>query len=318
MGKSDTTAVIERCPACGQPIDTLSNGACALCGHVLVEPPVTSEDTTPYARFLAGGRGGWWAMARWVFAAGGTRLAFLALIRSSKASRRFARIGIGFAALSLALALAAHAGWRVSSQVRVGPDAPQTEPRGQGWYLLSQTAPRVFNETPRPDPTHLWWNPLASLVAAGCTLGMTALAATVLMLLLRGLTELCLRPEHRGDGRLSATIHYLWAWAAWLLPAGVAVAVRPVSLIGQLKREGSYPSEHVVYVVAAVIATVAVLLAWFTLVRSAATVPRASRGRLVAAYMFAAPLVTAAVVASSGLGLFRIVDVLNTALNLQW
>jgi hypothetical protein len=297
----------------------LAEGRCVTCGQVLIEAAVTSEDTTLYAQRLEAGRRGWWSMAWWVFTAGSARISFLARMRASRASRRFVRIGALYVALCAAVLAAAHMGWKLVADVPITPMMGEhVKPTGDGWYLITQGPAPSDERAEHPEPTDLWWNPSSSLIAGVSAFVTALLLVWVLVALLRGLVERALQPRHRGQERLAAAIHYDFAWAVWLLPATFVLLLLPLGYVGRVQRNAPYPPIEALFVVAAVVLAVGLLMGWFTLIRAGATVPAGSRGRALALLGVWAPLIAAALLVGTGLGLWQLLNLVVAALNLQW
>ncbi|HEY3243515.1 MAG TPA: hypothetical protein VGM03_09205 [Phycisphaerae bacterium] len=314
-----TEKSVEACPRCGKRPVKLVDGRCAACGHVARDQPVTSEDTTLYAQRQTGGRGGWWAMAIWIFTAGTARIKYLALIRASRASRRFVRVAALWIGLCGASFAATHVGWRLVTDVPAAAVMGQhVRPVGDGWHLVSSRPPAPEVDVQHAEPTHLWWNALSSLIAGGVGLVVALALVWVFVGLLRRFTERALRPPHRGQQRLSAAIHYDFAWAAWLLPVALVLALLPLGYVRQVQRAAPYPPLDALYAIAAVIAAIALLMGWFTLIRIGATAPAASRARVVTLFALWTPLLAAALLGGAGYGSWLLLNVLLRARNLQW
>ena len=140
-----------RCPACGQPLARLVRGRCPLCDYPVEDEPVTGEDRTPYAQSGQYGRRAWWAMCKWIWGAGAGRLAHLALMQSSAASRRFGRVNAALVVLTVAVCWLWLSGWHA---VRVLPGTEDGEARPNlpcvGCGSTSRGAPNHTGGNRRP------------------------------------------------------------------------------------------------------------------------------------------------------------------------
>ncbi|MHC4066987.1 MAG: hypothetical protein ACYSUI_21125, partial [Planctomycetota bacterium] len=126
-----------RCPACGQQFTRLVRGRCPLCDYLIEDEPVTGEDLTPYAQSGQYGRRAWWVMCKWVWGAGAGRLAHLALMQASPASRRFSRVNLALVALTVAVCWLWLGGWHAVKVVPGVLQAARTSPSGKGWFQVA-------------------------------------------------------------------------------------------------------------------------------------------------------------------------------------
>ena len=163
----------------------------------------------------------------------------------------------------------------------------------------------------------MWWNPPQALIGAVIALLGAWLIGRLLLWSLRGGVERSLRRRHRGQERLSAALDYSLAWTVPLIPAGLVLVLRPLlrmSVVGGW----SFQLEPVfIYLPAAVLGAMGILLWWFGLIRLALTAPVRSRGRVLLAVLWA-PLAAGGLPAAAVFGLLHLRNFLLPVLRLQW
>lgn len=283
-----------RCPACGQQLES-SADRCPLCEIQLGDDPITGDDVTPYARAHAQGRRGWSGMVAWVWSAGAGRLKHLALMRSSAASRRFARVNVLLFALGVALSQLSVVGWKwVYPQTHSDGAEASANPTGAGWFQVASIPRSMTLERGADVPSDLWWNPAQSLIAVPLA-GVLALFMVwwVGMLTRTGAAWFHRRP-YRKQQRLAAAIQYSAAWVVPFLAAFVVLAFRPIAYVGTVARWRWCPSDHAFLILAAILGGLGVTLWWFWLVRLGATAPAATRARVIAFLALGVPVLAVA------------------------
>ena len=310
-----------RCPACGQPLARLVRGRCPLCDYPVEDEPVTGQDRTPYAQSGHYGRRAWWAMCKWIWGAGAGRLAHLALMQSSAASRRFGRVNAALVVLTVAVCWLWLSGWHA---VRVLPgteDGEALTPSGKGWLLLAPTSGEAPAPAGPPQGGRIvswWWNPPQALLGSFLAFAGGVILAWLLLAILRAGVERSLRRRYRGQERLGAALRYSTAWAVPLIPAGLILLPLPLCRLAAVAGWRVQPPETFVYVPAAVVAAFGVLMWWFGLIRTASTVPVRTRSRVVLFCGLWMPLIGAVLAAGSFVALLRLQDMLTRVLRLQW
>jgi len=310
-----------RCPACGQPLARLVRGRCPLCDYPVEDEPVTGQDRTPYAQSGHYGRRAWWAMCKWIWGAGAGRLAHLALMQSSPASRRFGRVNAALVVLTVAGCWLWLSGWHA---VRVLPgtvDGEALTPSGKGWLLLALASGEAPARVGPPRAGHTvswWWNPPRALLGSVLAFVGGLVLAWLLLAILRTGVERSLRRRYRGQERLAAAVRYSTAWALPLIPAGLILLPLPICRLAAVAGWPVQPPETFLYVPAAVVAAFGLLMWWFGLIRTASTVPVRTRGRVVLFCGLSMPLIAAALAAGSFVALLRLQDLLARMLQLQW
>ncbi|MFQ5491403.1 MAG: hypothetical protein ACE5GE_11845 [Phycisphaerae bacterium] len=312
---SSTPQQAKRCPACGQPLTDLVRGRCPLCEYQVTAESITAPDTTPFGQAEEPRRRQWWAQTVYVWSAGAGRLSHLSLMRTSKNSARYFRRTLALLVMTATLCGLALTGWHAVRPlpVEAGGQAPQ--PSGIGWMRVT------LNPIPSGQPTQVvacWWNlPQAVIGAAVAMLESVVLAYLLLAVLRRG-TESALLKAYRGQQRLSAAFHYAVGWAVPLIPAGVILALLPLTRVAQVGRWAIVPPAAVIYVPAVVLAGFGVIMGWFGLVRLASTVPVRTRRRVVVFCGLVMPLVGALLAAGAVWGLLWVQSALAERMQLQW
>jgi len=320
IGSSDDAAQSDsRCPACGRPLVRLVRGRCPLCDYLIEQEPVTSNDQTPYTRSEHFGRRAWWSMCIWMWGAGAGRLGHLALMQTSPAARRFSRVNVVLLAATVAVCWVWLGGWH-SVRIVPGPiDEATVNPSGWGWFLLASTP---ADAPPLPDDAGRtvawWWNPPTAILGAACALAWSLILGWLLQAILRRGVERSLRPSFRRQGRLGAALRYSTAWVIPLIVVGLVLLLLPLCRLAAVADWPVKLPESFVFVPAAVVAAFALSMGWFGLVRLGATVPVRTRGRVVLFCGLWAPLIAAALVVGSFVGLARLLEVISPVLRFQW
>jgi hypothetical protein len=256
-------------------------------------------------------------MCKWVWSAGAGRLAHLSLMRRSSASRRFRRTNNYWVAAAVALAAFTLSGWH---EVRGVADSSQRlAPGGKGWYRVASAPPPARMRNPDSGRTvELWWNPVQAVISAAVAKVAALLLGLLLPAMLAGGVEGSLDPAHKEQQRLGAAWHYGTAWALPLAPAGLILALLPVSWIAVVADWSVQPPEAWVYVASGVLVAFAVVFGWLYLVRLANTVPMRVRKKLSVYCGIWWPLLAAAMVVATVWGLIWFQRIIGPAFDLHW
>jgi hypothetical protein len=254
-------------------------------------------------------------MCEWVWFITGKRLKHVALMRTSAASRRFARVSVLLLALTLGLCAAAQTGWR---WVALSPALGPTAPAGTGWLHVA-AASRPLPPGHKPEmPVDLWWNPVHAVIAGVAASVLGVLLAWLLLILVREGVTKAHRPPYDRDQRMTAALHYSTAWCVPIVVGAIIMAFRPVAFVGTMARWAWYPPDRVFIVAGAVLGGFGAILWWFWLVRLGAAAPVKTRGRVVAFFSLAAPLMTAVAAAAWWYGQYRLYAPLFDVLKLSF
>ncbi len=230
-------------------------------------------------------------MAQWVWYSGRERQKHLALMRSSAASRRFARLSLLLVSVGVALLETSRTGWRwVSAMAEIEP-SKSTEPRGVGWLHVAGIPPTDSEPGAVVD---LWWNPIQTAVTLAVALLLGFVVCCLVVRLLRVGVMQAHRPPYAGDERMTAAVHYSTAWGILLSIAGLIAAFRPVGFIGAMQRWPWYPPDEGFLLSAAVVAGFGVMMWWFWLIRLGATAPAKTRRSVVVFFTVTTPLIVIA------------------------
>ncbi len=295
-------------------------GRCPLCEYQIEDEPVTAEDTTPYAQIEKPGRREWWMMTKWVWAAGAGRLSHLSLMRASPAARRYAGKTLNLVVLVGAICWLALTGWHAVNLLPVEAGGDPTEPVGRGWCTLASAPART--PVPSANPSRViawWWNPPLAASGAVAALVWGLILGRLLLVILRRGVERSLTERYRGQERLSAALCYSTAWAMPLVPAGLVLALLPLSRLAMVGDWPIKPPTVFMYVPAAVVAGFGAFMVWFGLIRLAMTVPVRARTRAVVFCGLGMPLIAAVLILGSIWGLGRLqTDLLTYWLQVQW
>lgn len=235
-------------------------------------------------------------MIKWVWFAGAGRLNHVALMRTSAASRRFARINIFLLACLMGALQWTRIGWTGTTEA-IGVDAGRViKPGGEGWFHIASAPRPLLPNRALELPVDLWWNPAQSLIAmtSGMVLSLI-LILLVLVFLRKGVTK-SLIPSYQQEQRMTAAILYGTAWSFWVMLASIVYCLTPIAYIGEISAWSIYPGENVFISVAAILAGIGSTLWWIWLIRLGATVPESCRGRVVAFFSLATPVAIAVAV----------------------
>ena len=306
-----------RCPACGQRLESPLPRLCSLCQYDFGDDRVTGADVTPYAKAYTHHKPGWWEMTKWTWFAEAGRLKHLALMRTSAASRRYARVNVLLLAFLLGLLQWARVGWSGTTEaIGVNPSSV-LKPDGDGWFHVA-SAPRPLP----PDraielPVDLWWNPAQSMIAVSSGMVVSwMLILLVLVLLRKGVTK-AHHLAYRREQRMTAAILYGTAWSFWLMVASVIFCLIPAAYIGEMKAWSWYPTENGFILMVAILAGTGSTLWWIWLIRLGASAPVNCRGQVVAFMAPGTPIIIAAAVCAWRYGLDVLYDVLFPLINLS-
>ena len=234
-----------RCPACGQQLES-SADRCPLCELQLGDDPITGDDVTPYARAHVQGLRGWPGMVTWVWSAGAGRLKHLALMRSSAASRRFARVNVLLFALGVAMSQWSMVGWKwVYPRTHSDGAEASVNPTGAGWFQVASIPRSLTLERGADVPSDLWWNPAQSLIAVPLA-GVLALFMIwwVGVLTRTGAAWFHRRP-YRKQRRLAAAIQYSAAWVQMGRSGSQLISQPSTAGMAGSRRAGSARSSRV-------------------------------------------------------------------------
>lgn len=295
--------MVMRCPACGQRIGEGTPERCELCGFDFgVDRTATSDDTTPFADSFSHETPGHRRMWKWVWTAPSGRIKHLALMRTSAAARAFSRRYLILLAAGLGLLLATQYGWQAVSASPGIEATGSIKPQGRGWLHVAAT-PNPYRATAAPGaPVDLWWNVPQAVVAgvAGFVSGLLLL--WLVFTAIRGGVQLAHRSRYRGEGRMTAALHYSTAWGVPLLVAALLLVMRSLSRIGDIVRWGWHPSRSALELAAGLVAGVALIFWWFWLLRLGSAAPADTRSRVEWFLGLGAPVIVAAGAAAWWLG----------------
>jgi len=301
---------LQRCPACGQPVEQPPPPHCSLCGFQFADDRVTHVDVTPYAQAYACRSPGWRSMSEWVWFAGVGRLNHLALMRASAASRRFALVYWLLLSAASGLFQTTRVGWRWVTGVSATP----IKPTGEGWFAVARTRGAGGGDR----LTDLWWNPAQSLIVM-VTAGVGAMAGLALLLaMVRWGVRKAHASPYRGEQRMTAALHYSTAWSAPILFAALIIGFKPLAYVGGTLGWSWIPTARAFDYAAAVPAGVGLAMWWFGLVRLGATSPAKTRSRVVCFFVLIAPLMLGGVAAGWWFGLAHLFPLLFTAFDLTF
>ncbi len=297
-------SAVTRCPACGQRIEESALERCPLCGLDFgVDRTATSDDTTPFAEAYSHEMPGHGRMLKWIWTAPAGRIKHLALMRTSAAARAFSRRYLLLLAGVLGLLLATHHGWRAVSASPGIEARGSTKPQGRGWLHVAAT-PNPYRATAAPGtPVDLWWNAPQAVIAgvAGFVSGLLLL--WIVFASIRAGVQAAHRSSYRGDGRMTAALHYSTAWSVPLLIAGLLLVLRSVSRVGDISRWGWSPSRYALELMAGMVAGVTLIFWWFWFLRLGSAAPADTRVRVEWFFGLGTPLIAAGGAAAWWLGL---------------
>jgi len=290
MTSQAPTADVVRCSTCGHPLDKPPPPRCPLCEASLLDNDENGADVTPYARGFARDEPSRGHMNQWVWFAGWQRLTHLALMRSSAASRAFARANMFLMAGCLAAFAFTNVGWRIEPTTTVSSSGDHID-RHAGWLRLVEGGAKDGTATATDRASSLWWCPIQSGFGAvhGFILGLVACAFA--MWLVRAGAVASGGLSNPDPNRMTAALHYATAWIVPLIPATVVVSLRPLAYIGEVGRWSWHPSVHGLELAAAVVGAFAFVMWWFWLFRVGATAAARIRRRVVLYFAVGPPTI---------------------------
>ncbi|MFH0982323.1 MAG: hypothetical protein V2A79_12390 [Planctomycetota bacterium] len=274
-------------------------------------------DKTPYGQSDRFGAKAFGQTCWWVCAASAERLAHLALIPRSSASRRFVFWMVLLLAFSVAVVPLGLVGWHTATNAPRDERSPAPTPAGRGWYHLAQAVPPPPYQG-RAVPIAVWWNPTQAILAAASTFVAALLVACIILACQRAGAQRALGPKYRNQGRLEAALHY---GTAWLVPMAPAAVLTALGRLADLSAAAPWPvviPSVAIYAPAVVIALISVLGYSFGLIRVAVMVPVAVRTRVVIFLALWNPLMSAFWAAATAVGLYFWIQLLVPQLNLRW
>ena len=309
---------ILRCPACGQGLESPPPPRCPLCQIDFHDDRITGADVTPYSKSFSMGEPGWRPMCEWVWYAGWSRLKHLMLMRASAASRQFARVNMVLLAMAFALYEATRVGWRGVADSAASEPTGSTEPGGSGWLHVAGAPRPLPSDLAAEVSVDLWWNPVHAVVAGVISLAFALLLIWGMLFLVRAGVTKAHKPVYRSEQRLTAALHYSFAWGIPTIVAAVLVAFRPISNIGAIARWSWFPTRRAFEIPATVLAAFAMIMWWFWLVCVGNAAPADTRGRVVAFLGIGVPLIVAPAVAGWWFGLDRLYTWLFRMMSVQF
>ena len=307
------------CVVCGRSIAPAApDGRCPQCAEPPPPEPVTSDDSTPYARSESPGLRSWFSMCLWVCAAGSERLAHLSLIRRSAASTRFTRRSLLAFALAAALFATPHCGWREVVRDPSMGDSVAVQPSGNGWVRIVAVPAERPLRPGRLTPVAVWWNLKQAAIAVPATFVVALLGGWLILAVVSFGMERSLIKRFRGQGRFGAAVRYGSAWVFFPMVGGVVSLLLLLSSVGSVTGWWFAPPRAGVYLAAAAVASVGFLMWWFWLIRVASTAPPPTRARVVAFFAIWTPLLATGIGAAWVIGLHFGMKWLAPTLRLQW
>ncbi|MCK4658579.1 MAG: hypothetical protein KAV82_03570 [Phycisphaerae bacterium] len=274
-------------------------------------------DKTPYGLSKAFGARALAQTCWWVCGASSQRLAHLALLPRSSASRRFVFWMIMLLSSAAMLLQVGLVGWHTVTNAPTDVTSPAPTPGGRGWYHLAGADPPPPYRG-RAVPTDVWWNPTQTiLAAAGTFVGMIVISWIILACQRAG-AQLALGPKYRHQGRLEAALHYGAAWLAPLFPVAAIASLRMLPDISAAARWPVSIPPAVIFALAVVPAAISVFGYGFGLIRVATAAPIAVRMRVVVFFALWNPLIILWWVVVLCTGLYFGMRLLVPQLELGW
>lgn len=317
VGSPSGAAKAGRCPGCGQALPQSPTDRCLHCGHRFEVPSREVPDRTPYGRSEACGTRAFRATCWWVLGASAPRLAQLALIPRTPASRRFVTRIILLLAFAAALAPFGLVGWRSVTNAPREATSLSLTPSGRGWYHVAQASPRPPYRG-RAVLTDVWWNPAQSILASAGGFLAVLLAAWIILACQGAGVRRALGPSYRDQGRLEAGLRYSTAWLVWVLPAAVFAVFSPLADISAAAGWPIVIPRVAFYGPAVLLALIAGCGYVLTLVRLGAAVPVAARTRVVLFLAFWNPLLCLLWMAAAAAGVYVCLRLLIPELQWEW
>jgi len=282
---------VSRCPDCGQRLDEDPPIRCPLCGLEFGDRRSTSDDSTPFSDAYSREVPGWWRMCTWVYGARSMRIKHLGLMRSSSASRYFARVNVVLMSLALGVIAFTDIGWHRAS---VPASIDKADPQGAGWFRLARG---VASHAPGGGTAYvseLWWNPAQAIIATAFAVAGGWLVLSVLLASMRKGVTLAHRESLRHEQRMTAAINYSTAWFMPMLSATLIVALRPLSYYGSVAGWSGASWNAGLRLIAGVIAGFGAAMWWFWLARLGAATSPSTRGGVTAFFALGVPVLVVA------------------------
>ncbi len=298
------TLVVTRCPACGQQIEEHAPARCPLCGFDFgVDRTATSDDTTPFAEAYSHELPGHRKMWKWVWTAPAGRIKHLGLMRASAAARAFSRRYLLLLAAGLGLLLATHYGWQAVSASPGIEATGSIKPQGRGWLHVA-AMPNPYRVTAAPaTPVDLWWNAPQAVIAGVAGIVSGLLLLWIVFVMIRGGVQAVHASRYRGEGRMTAALHYSTAWSVPLLVAALLLVIRPMSRMGDIAKWAWHPSRYALDLTAGIVAAVTFVFWWFWLLRLGSAAPAETRSRVEWFFGLGVPVIVASGAAAWWFGL---------------
>lgn len=280
-----------------------------MCDFVLGTIVPTSEDTTPYAKACAAGKGSWRRMAEWVWYANVERVTHIALMRSSHDSARFSRVITLSLSACLGLVQASRAGWQIATT--------DVQPAGEGWFKLFASPAEPLNGNTFIAQS-LWWNPAQFLLAGSIgTLECFLFILILCVLVRRGVKRAFIEP-YRQEGRMTAGLQYAAAWSPTVILGALVLTLTPIAYLGEVSGWSWYPSQRGFLLSGGLLTFFGLTMWWYFLVRLAQAAPLRTRGRVVTFCVLGLPLLTGVLVAAWWYGLQYSLPKLFTLMKLSF
>ena len=307
-----------RCSACGQILESRMQSCCALCGFDFEDVRVTGADVTPYAKAFELGEGGWATMCEWVWFAGWSRLKHMMLMRASAASRQFALVGLVCVTVSIGLYESTRVGWKLAGRSSAAEPTGSTDPEGNGWFHVAAASRPLTTDLASGAPVDLWWNPVHSVVAGVIAIVAGSLSVSFVLFLIRVATNMAHTSRYRGEQRLSAALHYGYAWAVPVILAALVMALRPISNFGMLAGWSWCPPQRTFEIAASVLAGFGLVMWWFWLVCIGNAAPKDTRARVVSFLAIGAPTIVMAATGGWWFGMDRLHALVFSSMGVQF
>ena len=132
----------------------------------------------------------------------------------------------------------------------------------------------------------------------------------------RGL-ERALIEEYKGQGRFGAAIRYGTGWWLCAILAGFLMLFVPLYSVARVLGY-SFPTPAMIYVLAAVLASISAFMWWFFLVRIAGTVPPKTRSRVMWYCAVWGPIRTLIILGIPGVVFYFGIPAMIDLLRLTW
>ncbi len=295
-----------RCPACGQRLESPLPTTCSLCHYDFGDDRATGADVTPFAKSYTHGQSGRWAMTNWTWFAGVGRLKHLALMRTSAASRRFARINILLLSFLFGLFQWTRVGWKWMAEVDGAQADTLVKPAGEGWFHVASVPRPIPLGRAIELPIDLWWNAAQSLVAVVSGMIVAFILIVVVQSWLRQGITLFHDANYRQEQRMTAALEYGTAWSFWIIIAVLILLLTPIAFVGEILSWRWCPTANGFMAVAGVYGGAGMSLWWIWLIRLGACAPASCRSRVILFCALATPLLVtaAACIWHYGLDLF--------------